>query len=201
MKRIIFLAVIIMFYYNNPVLSMKKIGSPLILINDCGIEECGCVSLTFFRSEDSIFGFTFYNNLDTNKYKNKKLKYLIDDLDYDFKLLGSKVYQGYEHGEGTNRNSFKFFYKYNDTTMLVVHGCINSYNSFETTDDEIEKMMIKDQKSYAVTFYLIDVKKYYLQDYLENISSYDPNPENNYIVSFIRMYYWNQVKDLIKNAK
>jgi hypothetical protein len=201
MKKIFFLVIIIMFNYNNPVISLQKIGSPLILINDCGYEECGCVSLTFFSSEDTISGLTFYYNIDTNKYKNKKLKYLIDDLSNDFKLLGSKVFQGYERGEGTNRNSFEFFYKYNDTTMLVVDGCINSYNSFETTDDEIEKIMIKDQKSYAVTFYLIDVKKYYLDDYRNKFSTNDFNPDKFRDIAIIRMYYWNQVKDLIKNEK
>ncbi len=121
------------------------------------------------------FGYSYYLDIDSNRYKNKSIGYIVEDLDPKCKLIGwsfltrRKTFWGVERSKF---EGFEIYLKNSDTTAIVISGYLDYKNYLPSDDEEAFESLLK-QKKYRLTFYQVNIYKWYTE-IREEIQQKDP---------------------------
>ncbi|MEN6290455.1 MAG: hypothetical protein ABFD07_00360 [Methanobacterium sp.] len=121
-------------------------------------------------------GYNFFTDIDSGRYRNKSIGYIVEDLESTSTLIGwsfplrKRSFWGLERI--SKREEFEIYLKNSDTTAIIISGFLKYKNYLPSDDEEAFEALLK-QKKYRLTFYQVNIYKWYTK-IREEIQQKDP---------------------------
>jgi hypothetical protein len=121
----------------------------------------------FFLSTDieKRFGDSYYLDIDSVRYKNKSIGYIVEDLDPKCKLIDWNFPARKRNFLGLKRGDYEIFEIYlknSDTTAIIINGYLD-YKIYLPSDDKEAFEALLKQKKYKLTFFKVNINKWYTE--------------------------------------
>lgn len=179
-KYVVFLIIIFIsnsYAVENPMILNNNFNSPLAKT---------CLTNNFIF--ELVPSYKYYKEFDTNKYKNKSIGFIIDDLKDKFKLLESETYSGWENlreGDDLYRSHFSFLFKMDDFNAIKLQGCFPNF--IKTDNDSLALEHLMQQDKFIIEALQINFKERFKQ--LKEISINDNSEELLLSISYCIKYF------------
>ena len=166
------------------------------------IWDTDCLYSKLSLENMKTYGKTYFKYLDTIKYRDKTLGYIVSEFSKQFQLIHKSIYTGIEKlrpGDQIRTTHFIFQFKMNDSTMLEIHGGLNPYNEFYEENDSvaIETAFLHD--SFAMDFIEVNINMYYQSLYnLRNRIDYEIIRKNDSDYALIEKHFPEIVKRIVE---
>jgi hypothetical protein len=140
---------------------------PTVLNNncDCNILRIWGINKGEYKYYEKM-GDVFIN-IDTNKYKNKSIGYIYNDLKNQYEIIDILVSNSGEKLKPESwhfRNTIQMKFKLNDSSILRINACINYKESFIEKNDSIALDKILAVKNFEMFSYSENIRKSYYRD-------------------------------------
>lgn len=133
---------------------------------------------------------SIFKILDTCKYKNKNIKFLLDDLSKKYIYLDGVAFNGVlglDNNDFTLRTHFVLEFQYQDTLSLNIVGIISKDNWFYENSDSIAFNRIIEIDSYLLLPLIYNKKEQY-KEIIEILKSNNDSLMKNTIEELLRKY-------------
>lgn len=118
------------------------------------------------KNEDDLIktyaylGYSSYGNVDTLKYMNKTIEFIVNDLSTTHHLIGYDFPSKHDCSSENSQNDFEIYFKLSEGKALKISGILT--RSTELSEDfSIAYNELLKQNRYRITFIQIDLYKYF----------------------------------------
>lgn len=167
------LKIIILIISSIYIMSQDTLYNENIKLDTCLLESyvnngCNEFKNYFIQSSWEIkmlqsSGYCFFHDFNKKEYENKSIGYIVENFSKKYKYLDAITFNGFEKikpNDKFRRNSFYFYFKINDSTLLSMHGGIDFRYEEIIRNDKKAKQHILKQNHFIMNFTQINIAKY-----------------------------------------